>query len=1509
MVSDGQVESETVDGCSPSAQLSDEVGFDNQKLGSTVPNDTTDKNHDAIHYVPMETDENNGSLKATDTGADNGNQMTVVTTQSSPKTDELRTSSRKRKSPGHNTDHGEATWPEGPKKVKLYSNADHAEHHVKSRVTDSSLGRDKSLLPTEIWHHIFTFCPPKSLGNLLCVNKLFNHSLDPSSSVRPEFPVSVTKGALRSLEPNAIWQASRRLFWPLMPTPLRSKTELDMWRLACSQRCQKCQNHDARFQATSSDPWQPGPGPDGVAAVWPFASRLCLPCLLKTSLKEVDLLVSPSIPNAILPALPFVLLNQDFVIVTASALESGQLPTDMQITRLYSSSDVEVLEQEFLAVKDMGSGTVEEWLKGLKGRGNDVRHEASKWEKWEGSGGLAKMVTQLYPGYDSLRSPNPAADVSIDCSSARISSQLPISATSTQSGFLNRPERTIEEVAELKAARKAEIERRALLLNPPLTANVLRHIPSFLAATQIITPMDESAWELLKPRLLAQQAEAEERERESEASNGMPPEHEEHQLETTLATTKEARDLVDKEWEEIQAPVRVKLACYADEIVRDKWEKGKRLSKDTCSKFATDVLIYVRKRFYDEIAREHAAARAAGQSPAEDPPEGPFTQKLTLENMKWVFDTKIKPHTESHRKELFYCNGCDGNFKAFGFEGVIQHYAAKHTTALSVGSVVVHWRAEWPEHPPFASESRPVKQPYYGQASVGHFSQHPSLPPSNYHYQPLPAPPVTPSYPPPPGPGYGAPPYVDPYQQPPPPQPYATQGTYPPFVPPTPFGQPQPYVSSSNPYSPYQPPAGPYPPPPVGVDPASGYAPPQNGNHLYTYGSHQANGPAPYPVPAPPAYPDTYLTKLEDIARNSREIWNTLGSVKDLPGSARVFATIHHLVKRYRARFYETPCLAMFIDGLSNNKDMRPVRNINGLVCKLCHFGLGNAASVHEERKSFSLPQLANHFQSKHVEPMQRTNSPADWILDMVLLPDVNVLSSVCASAGETQRSLIADALPESFRPQPIAVNQPPYDRQLNHTEPHPSHSVDPQHRPYEAVPRTDIHMNGEGDSNAYHVNRPPVAEYGPSNYSGSGQVNKPLGARNDVQGLTSQTVNSYLTDRAPLTAAEGVYTDHDRVTHSSGNRRSPQSSRPNRHQNGTQNNGKKAGKNKRGKGQDNNKGNRRLLEEEVKKDEKEARREEEKIRAMWAADRADTARAYSSSTRPDHGEATGQPSASQAPQELITRMPQNHQKPPSQKAAAPPVPEKEELNLLAALEMHLDQGRSPASVSNQHSPSDVVYLDGRCSALPVEPTSVSRTYARYSDDVNRPGSAAPYGGRYYHADVPARERSPQMRRLESGYYSRPAPAERQEAGYNRYRLRSEYSEQLPRYADSTRYDLPPPRPDDRGHEPAPRPDYTRYPEEGHAPSRQPVELFEIVHVTDATGEYYIKRPLRREPEPPRYAYEEDRRLYRDTDPYAAYEPVRMPSAMDSRPSESRRRDVRVDPAYQEEYDPRFPAV
>ena len=151
------------------------------------------------------------------------------------------------------------------------------------RTPEGHLRQDKSLLPAEIWHHIFTFIPPRYLGLLLRVNKCFNAYLDASSSAPTIAPLS--RSASKLLKPDAIWRASRVLFRPGMPAPLTGKSELDMWRLACSFSCQFCGKKQLPNLPPPLDQWHPGPGENGNVPIWSFGVRTCGPCLQERSSK------------------------------------------------------------------------------------------------------------------------------------------------------------------------------------------------------------------------------------------------------------------------------------------------------------------------------------------------------------------------------------------------------------------------------------------------------------------------------------------------------------------------------------------------------------------------------------------------------------------------------------------------------------------------------------------------------------------------------------------------------------------------------------------------------------------------------------------------------------------------------------------------------------------------------------------------------------------------------------------------------------------------------------------------------------------------------------------------------------------------------------------------------------------------------------------------------------------------------------------------------------------------
>ncbi len=594
-----------------------------------------------------------------------------------------------------------------------------------------------------------------------------------------------------------------------------------------------------------------------------------------------------------------------------------------------------------------------------------------------------------------------------------------------------RTERNIHDVNEAKAARRAEIERRCLDFKPPLLPSVLNHMESFQAAILIPTPLTNNSWEVLKPRLLAQRELAERRESERIAQHraSQAKFEERRQQESHL---KEAKEVLDREWDEAQAPIRERLSVYADEIIRDKWAGGKSITKDTSPKFAADVLLYSRKRFYADITKEDDNARATGEALKQDSPSGPPTRKLILENMKWLFDTKIKPLSEQYRKELFLCNGCDNNSKFYGFEGVVQHYAAKHTNTLSMGSIIVHWRAEWPEYPPFHPDPSAAKAAFYavptpvsgpGQAPGG------VLPPSSF---------VQNGYPPSLGTGSQMAPQgprafpqfsPGPYSQQTQYSDHYAQNQYGPFAPPASQHQnyagpsqgfqvlPHNYHQSSGnnpnyqsgfPGHPqnYQGYTGPYQATPSQMH-GSPYPAPSYPLHGSDQGGHRNYGntvPGPYaqsvgPGPpfsqsfhpqAPPVGPGPsnshlvatgqptgiYHVQIEEMAQNARDVWFGTSGIKDLPGSVRIYVVLQHVVTNFKARFTNEPSLAMFTDGLASHALMKPIKSVSGLACKACvNSGNSSGAPFHThpqpssgERRLYALPSLLSHFQSIHVE-------------------------------------------------------------------------------------------------------------------------------------------------------------------------------------------------------------------------------------------------------------------------------------------------------------------------------------------------------------------------------------------------------------------------------------------------------------------------------------------------------------------------------------------------------------
>ncbi|KAK1724560.1 uncharacterized protein BDZ83DRAFT_346183 [Colletotrichum acutatum] len=870
-----------------------------------------------------------------------------------------------------------------------------------TRSKSPQLPGDRSLLPSGIWHRVFAFLPPRSLGALLRVNKLFNGYLDSHSAFGNTALYPENACLLKPMKPDTVWQHSRRLHYPRMPSPLGNRTELDMWRLCCTKTCQYCGvTKPINQQQENADPWRPGPGVHGLATVFAFGVTCCGPCLLKHSVKEIDLLLSSTTPSSLIPALAFVFVTPELQAIPSSTLKTNVGDNKLGTTKLYSASNITAVKEQLNVVQSLGTAAVEEWLKGLGAQGKELRIDASRWEKWAAAGGLAQMCQ----GVKTLG--NESSDELLQDRELEPPKSPQDSLEDRGSEARSRSDKTQEEAAAQKALRRAEIERRAMLLDPPLPPNVVVHMPSFQAAIQITAALDENAWNTLKPKLLSQRADAERN------INVGPTKSRSTSIGGKVETK---REVTDQDWDDIQGPVRARMSKYADEIIRGSWNKGRKVSKENSPRFAAGVLLSVRSRFYADVAKDAADAIAAGRRPVVDPQDGPFTQKLTLENMKWVFDMKIKQHTESHRKELFLCNGCESH-RFYGFEGVIQHYAAKHTKALSLGNIVVHWRAEWPEQSIFKPHGRSTKDSQQaagkgtaqGYAATGSrpprghdtLSRSGSLLPSSvYRFPSDQVPPLS----------YQAP-QAAPYNPLPT---YNTNASIPraPYLPPNfePSGAPQFYHVGSSSF-------GPMPPGPQ-EHPLHMLGTPYVGQPHSTL-PHQGNSQPPSAVPQGMPFTSSYTTQLENLARIARDIWNSLSTTRDLPGPLRVYITIHHVVKRFWHKFGETPSLRMFNDGLSNNKAMRPVRNINGLRCRSCIMGLG--PPVNPERAIFSLPQLVNHFENQHVGSQQvghRSEPGLDWTQDMILMPDVSEIPDLNAVIGSKGHkfNLVNEAVPWVF--------------------------------------------------------------------------------------------------------------------------------------------------------------------------------------------------------------------------------------------------------------------------------------------------------------------------------------------------------------------------------------------------------------------------------------------------------------------------------------------------------------
>ncbi|KAK4635272.1 hypothetical protein CLAFUW4_00833 [Fulvia fulva] len=860
-------------------------------------------------------------------------------------------------------------------------------------------------LPAEVWQRVFVHLPPAMLCRCLRVCKSFNQWLT-STSAPPTARKDTPK--IQVLDSESIWTNSRKTFFPTLPRPLAQFSELGMLKLVGGRSCQFCHRPPVPSPATTV--LNAGPGPNGLRVIWPFGIRSCGLCLQPRSLKDVQVLGDPSL-GRLRNGVTHGYLSPDLHFAAESVRQTvpGGIPGNLRFSKIYHITDLEAIRSEEESARALGPGAVDEWHKGLFARGKESMADSARWEKWE--------LQQLRPGQDLAqvlreydlesfpRHGEEAQRRSVGVNGVQSSPTangihpLPQPVHFFHNGYNNhfqpppqpapqppqhylpppppfpapmppqhffRPVRNPQEVEEARQARKAEIERRCREFEPPLEPNVLQHMESFQAAMQITTPMTDPAWEMLKPRIIAQRegAELAEHERASQLAA----------LQAALPSgnmddivPRPAKETYDRDYEQAQEPLRKQLGEYADDYINGKWGGGKMLDKDNAPLFALHALMHIRQRYAEDkslglLPRFEPPKRKDGAKQGS-PPVEPF---LSLDNMKWVYDNKVRPLTDVHRREHFICVGCaeEKKPKWFAFEGLIQHYGAKHTTAFSRGNIVVHWQtAEWPEEPPFHTnpshwlklDRRP--QDYRNNNRARNITPH------GNHESPLSAPSSAPTLP------------------------------------------EKPYHAAINGYPVVSPGYPPHYTPPASA-PSNGYFYPPGAADSNIDMSHDA--------------------QVGKLSSDARELWDALDGVKDMMECIRINTVIHLTVTRFAERFRQKPHLDLLTDALATNALMRPLKNAHGLACRSCVAaqpnGVGNHGSYWIRIKGvkvYNTSSLITHLKVMHQSQVQ--SGFLDWTRDMIELPEVPLVKDLLRAPGmnDDKLALVAAAFPRAF-PAPL---------------------------------------------------------------------------------------------------------------------------------------------------------------------------------------------------------------------------------------------------------------------------------------------------------------------------------------------------------------------------------------------------------------------------------------------------------------------------------------------------------
>ncbi|PSK42233.1 hypothetical protein B9Z65_4147 [Elsinoe australis] len=877
-------------------------------------------------------------------------------------------------------------------------------------------------LPLLSLQHCLAYLNPIDLKACLNTCQVFRRCLtSPKSGNNPN------RSGLSAIAGDDIWQAAWDRCADELPAPLEGVTAKRMTELLLHSHCENCFSK-SKTPPTRGNFWNSGPGASGIRIIWQFQARLCGNCFETLTAKDVELIITPD--KVLLPLLPFVFRTAEKHYISPSQLQSrSAAPSNLSIFKVYYRPSLGKARDTYEMFKQNFANALDGYMKDTAGAVKRKIEDAARWVKWEmslPSGASAAKITReklmladnqptytdhMTHEYHDWQQPSQSFQNGTGLSTPSYggtpqpSQQFALvhQSQSTPTHSYNRGgQRSDKEMKAAMAARKDELERRAAEdFNPPLYPIVLQHMPAFKAACLIGRPLSDAEWEGLKPRFQEQRLRAEQTEQSRLASVNsgdyvdlITQRVNRHRGEISHSQSN------DNFQEKAQKPVRRKLLEIADRLIAERWGGCRRLYIHDVENFAADALLTTLDQFRLETEPNYYA----------------MGHVVTLETMKHLFDNRVKPITDKYVRDLFACSECDDISKMYTFDGMMQHFGAKHDSDFGVGNVIVSWHtAEWPDYPPFKRhpiEARRVP-PLYAESTWETKAPEPAnkqdipitLPDSSSIEALLRSLQQAPQVQTPPSTltavqntfahdANAAISSLDP-STPQPDQNTATRAT-------TEDRQKSAEPSSQTKFNP---------------------KPSKEKDVTDHHPEHKSDNPWLLKYRPPPK--QASVEEREEVGKATKEFFTVTGAVPDLDDSIRLKTIIHHTAERFIKRFDRPLDVGTFLQSLSTRSEMKPLKKWSGLHCHMCVLSVSDGGRIPVEElnprtaaRPYHLTNLLQHFKSDHVDGDDSV-SPIAWLDQMIELPKEERCRTIVGLTGMNQDKLdlIAAALPSTMFP------------------------------------------------------------------------------------------------------------------------------------------------------------------------------------------------------------------------------------------------------------------------------------------------------------------------------------------------------------------------------------------------------------------------------------------------------------------------------------------------------------